>query len=66
MHLFIVALMAMAGTPRILLYTSLLWGVCSFLAIPLCEKQFDLELPSIWKCRHLFGLGVCYMISLNV
>ena len=66
MHLFIVALMAMAGVPQIMLHTSLLWGACGHLAIPLCEEQFDLELPSIWKYRHLLGLGVCYMISQSV
>ena len=64
MHLFFVTLMAFAETPSVLFYPSLLWGVCSFLAIPLCEEQFDLILPSIWKYRHLVGLGIVYTILL--
>ena len=62
MHLFLVALMAMVGTPQILLYTSLLWGVCSYMSIPLCEEWYFIELPSIWKYRHLLGLGVVYTL----
>ena len=64
MHLFIVALMAIAGVPQIMLYTSLFWGACGHMAIPLCEEQFDLELPSIWKYRHLLGLGLFYTFLL--
>ena len=62
MHLFIVALMAIAGVPQIMLYTSLLWGACGYMSIPLCEELFDLELPNIWKYRHLFGLSIVYTI----
>ena len=65
MHLFFVALMAFAGLPKIVIYTSLLWGACGHMAIPLCEEQYYLELPSIWKYRHLFGLGVVYTLLLN-
>ena len=64
MHLFIVALMAMAGSPQILLYTSLLWGACGHMAIPLFEEFHNLELPSIWKYRILTGLGMLYTLIL--
>lgn len=57
MHLFVVALMSFAELPQIMIYTSLLWGACSHLAIPLCEEQIQLELPNTWKYRHLVGLG---------
>ena len=62
MHMFFVALMAFTGTPRILLYTSLFWGFCAHMAIPLCEELSDMELPRIWKYRHLIGLGIVYTI----
>ena len=58
MHLSFVTLMAFAETPSVLFYPSLLWGVCSFLAIPLCEEPCYLELPGIWKYRHLAGIGI--------
>lgn len=64
MHLFIVALMAFAELPQIMIYTSLLWGASGHMSIPLCEEQFDLELPSIWKYRHLAGLGIIYTLIL--
>ena len=64
MHLFIVALMAFVGVPQILLFTSLFWGGCSYMSIPLCEEWYFLELPSIWKYRHLFGLGIVFTILL--
>ena len=63
-HLFIVALMALVGLPQIVIYTSLLWGFCGHMAIPLCEELYYLELPSIWKYRHLIGLGIVYTIIL--
>ena len=62
MHLFIVALMAIAGVPQIMLYTSLLWGACGHMAIPLCEEQFDLVLSSIWKYKHIIGFGLACCI----
>ena len=63
-HLFLVALMAFAGTPRILLYTSLFWGACCYMSIPLCEEQYYIELLSLWKYRHLIGLGMVYFLNL--
>ena len=66
MHLFFVALMAFAGLPKIVIYTSLLWGFCCYMSIPLTEEEVYLEFPSLWPYRHLLGLGVCYMISQSV
>lgn len=31
-------LMVIAGFPQIIIYTSLLWGICGHLSIPLCER----------------------------
>ena len=62
MHLFFVALMALAGFPQIVIYSSLIWGACGHMAIPLCEEQFDLKLPSIWEYKHLAGFGVVYTL----
>lgn len=64
MHLFIVTMLALAGFPQIIIYTSLLWGACGHLAIPLCEEFLNLELPSIWKYRILIGLGMLYTLIL--
>ena len=65
MHLFIVALMAFAGFPQIMINTSLLWGFCGHMSIPLCEEKFDLELPSIWKYRNLVILGIVCFLNLG-
>ena len=63
-HLFLVAMMAIAGLPQILIYTSMLCGVSGYLSIPLCEEQIQLEPPIGWKYRHLLGLGTVYFHSL--
>ena len=66
LHMAIVAAMVFAGVPRIFSYTAMLRRVCAILSIPLTEEEFYLEFPSLWRYRHLFGLGVCYMISQSV
>jgi len=66
LHMVIVAAMVLAGVPRIYSYTALIWGACAIMSIPLTEEGFYLETPSLWRYRHLFGLGICYMISLSV
>jgi hypothetical protein len=66
LHMAIVAAMVLVGVPRIFSYTAMLWGACAIMSIPLTEEGFYLETPSLWRYRHLFGLGVCYMISLSV
>jgi len=66
LHMAIVAAMVLAGVPRIISYTAMLWGACAIMSIPLTEEEFYLKLPALWRFRHLFGLGVCYMISLSV
>ena len=66
LHMAIVAAMVLAGVPRIYSYTALLWGACAIMSIPLTEEKLYLELPVLWRYRHLFGLGVCYMISQSV
>lgn len=66
LHMAIVAAMVLAGVPRIYSYTALIWGACAIMSIPLTEEGFYLETPSLWRYRHLFGLGVCYVISLSV
>jgi len=66
LHMAIVAAMVLAGVPRIFSYTALLWGACGIMSIPLTEEEFYLEIPALWRYRHLFGLGVCYLISQSV
>ena len=66
LHMAIVTAMVLAGVPRILSYTAMLWGVCAIMSIPLTEEDFYLEIPALWRYKHLFGLGVCYVISLSV
>ena len=33
------------------------------MSIPLTEEDIYLEIPALWRYRHLLALGVCYMIS---
>lgn len=66
LHMAIVAVMVLSGVPRIFSYTALIWGACAIMSIPLTEEDFYLEIPALWRCRHLFGLGVCFMISQSV
>ena len=66
LHLAIVAVMVFAGVPRIFSYTALIWGGCAIMSISLTEEDINLEIPTLWRYRHLFGLGVCYMISQSV
>ncbi len=66
LHMAIVAAMVFAGAPRIFTHTALVWGVCAIMSIPLTEEEFYLEIPALWRYRHLFALGICYMISQSV
>ena len=66
LHMAIVTVMVLAGVPRIISFTAMLWGVCAIMSIPLTEEEFYLEIPALWQYRHLFALGVCYMISMSV
>ena len=66
LHMAIVTAMVYAGVPRIFSYTALFWGCCAIMAIPLTEGECYLEIPALWRYRHLFGLGVCFMISQSV
>ena len=66
LHMAIVAAMVLAGVPRIYSYTALIWGACAIMSIPLTEENIYLKIPALWRYRHLFGLGVCFMISQSV
>ena len=66
LHMAIVVAMVLAGVPRIFSYTALVWGACAIMSIPLTEEEFYLEIPALWRYRHLFGLGFCFWISLSV
>ena len=66
LHMAIVTAMVLAGVPRIFSYTALIGGGCAIMSISLTEEEFYLEFPSLWRYRHLFGLGVCFMISQSV
>ena len=66
LHMAIVTVMVLAGVPRIFSYTALVWGGCAWMSIPLTEEEFYLEVPTLWPYRHLFALGICFMISQSV
>ena len=66
LHMAIVVVMVFAGVPRIFTYTALVWGACAIMSISLTEEEVYLEFPALWRYRHLFALGVCYMISQSV
>lgn len=66
LHMAVVTVMVFAGVPRIFTYTALLWGYCAIMSIPLTEEELYIEFPPLWQYRHLFALGVCYIISLSV
>ena len=61
LHMAIVTTMVFADVPKIFLYTALFWGCCAVMAIPLTEEVVYMETPALWRYRHLFALGVCYM-----
>ena len=65
-HFGLVTLMLFLGWPRVHLYTSLLWGGCCLIAIPFTEEGFCLEIPPLWRYRHLFALGISFVISQSV
>lgn len=62
LHMAIVVVLVLAGAPRILSYSALIWGCCAWMSIPLTEEEFYLEFPSLWRYRHLFAIGVCFLI----
>ena len=62
LHMAIVVVMVLAGVPRIFSYTALIWGSCAWFSIPLTEDEVYLEFPSLWPYRHLFALGVCFLM----
>lgn len=64
MHLFLVALMTIAGFPPIVIYISLLWGAAATWR-SLFEGQFVLELPNQWNYRNMIGLGIKIVIFSN-
>ena len=66
LHMAIVVVMVLAGVPRIFSFTALVWGACAIMSILLTEEGHYLEIPTLWRYRHLFALGVCYMISMSV
>ena len=66
LHMPVVTVMVFAGVPKIFTFTSLIWIGCSIMSIPLTEEEIYLEIPALWRYKHLFGLGVFYMVSLNV
>ena len=66
LHMAIVVVMVLAGVPHIFSFSALIWWSCAWLSIPLTEKEVYLEFPSLWSYRHIFALGVCFIISQNV
>lgn len=66
LHMVVVTAMVFAGVPRIYTFTSLMWIGCAIMSIPLTEEEIYLELPALWRYRHLMGLGVCFLISQSI
>ncbi len=62
-HMSVVAVMVLVGVPRIFNYTSLFWVYCAIMSIPLTEEELYIEVPPLWRYRHLFALGVFFLIS---
>ena len=65
LHMAIVEVMVLAGVPGIFSFTAFLWGACAIMSIPLTE-EFYMEIPPLWRYRHLFALGISFMISQSV
>lgn len=63
LHMAVVAVMVLVGVPRIFTYTSLFWVYCAIMSIPLTEEELYIEVPPLWRYRHLFALGVFFLIS---
>lgn len=66
LHMVVVTIMVFAGVPRIYTFTSLMWIGCAIMSIPLTEEEVYLEFPALWQYKHLFGLGVCFLISQSI
>ena len=66
LHMAIGVVMVLAGVLRIFSFSALIWWSCAWMSIPLTEDEVYLEIPALWPYRHLFALGVCYMISMSV
>ena len=58
LHMAIVAAMVFAGVPRIFSYTTLVWGACAIMSIPLTEEEFYLEFPSLWAIQTSVCCGI--------
>ena len=62
-HMAVVAVMVLAGVPRIFTYTSLFWVYCTIMSIPLTEEELNIEVPPLWRYRHLLALGTFLVID---
>ena len=65
LHMVVVTIMVFAGVPTIYTFTSLMWIGCAIMSIPLTEEEVYLGLPTLWRYRHMFAFGACYIISLS-
>ena len=66
LHMVVVTVMVFAGAPRIFTFTSLMWIGCAIMSIPLTEEEIHLELPTLWRYRHLFAVGTCILLLQSV
>ena len=66
LHMVVVTTMVFAGVPRIYTFTSLMWIGCAIMSIPLTEEEIHLELPNLWRYRHLLALGAYFLIFHSV
>lgn len=66
LQMVVVTVMVFAGAPRIFTFTSLIWVYCAIMSIPLTEEELYIEVPPLWRYRHLFSLGTCFLISQSV
>lgn len=63
LHMVVVTVMVFAGAPRIFTFTSLFWVYCTIISIPLTEEELYIEVPPLWRYRHLLALGTFLVID---
>lgn len=66
LHMVVVTIMVFAGVPRIYTFTSLIWIGCAIMSITLTEEEIHLELPTLWRYRHLFAVGTRILLLQSV
>lgn len=62
LHALIVVLLHFTGCPDIVFFPAVVWCLSSAWSFYLTEEKIPLEIPAVWNCRPLAGLGLVYLM----